>query len=285
MNINNDLWPFLGELWPYLSELDEQTTYRGDNDDSYEYEGHMLGPELDLDKVKRHSKNGKLSLSGCGWAVKSTRLKLWCFCTAECGFKSQSWHGVVCRATKCTGHMLRCVWSWAWVMVLMLVSLSKTLNNSYSVLCPVISPVFWVMHGYKCIVYHPRPNLKSSSNGLRFNIPISLSSSSDRSWCRLLTKFVDCQFIWRVNTIIYTFPAPQHNLNNYRYLLPPNKNNNLRNTNKLCPIRCRTNRYKNSTIPSLTALLNSYIFLLLLLVLVMELESKLLFFCQLYIIF
>ena len=27
-----------------------------------------------------------------GWVDKSTKLKLWCFCSAECGFESRSWH-------------------------------------------------------------------------------------------------------------------------------------------------------------------------------------------------
>ena len=44
----------------------------------------------------------------------------------------------------------------------------------------------------------------------------------------------------------------------YKQWLPPPRNNNLRNPNKLCTIKCRTtcNRFKNSCIPSLVELLN-----------------------------
>ena len=44
---------------------------------------------------------------------------------------------------------------------------------------------------------------------------------------------------------------------NYRHWLPPKRNNNLRNTNKMCPPKCRTGRYKNSCIPSLVEALNT----------------------------
>ena len=43
----------------------------------------------------------------------------------------------------------------------------------------------------------------------------------------------------------------------YRNWLPPLRNNNLRNSDKLSSIRCRTNRYKCSPIPFLTSILNS----------------------------
>ena len=42
----------------------------------------------------------------------------------------------------------------------------------------------------------------------------------------------------------------------HRSLLPPTRSNNLCNANTLSIPKCRTNRYKNSTIPFLTNLLN-----------------------------
>ena len=44
----------------------------------------------------------------------------------------------------------------------------------------------------------------------------------------------------------------------YRHWLPQNRNNNLRNSNKMCTLRCRTSRYKNSCIPSLVDVLNKW---------------------------
>ena len=42
----------------------------------------------------------------------------------------------------------------------------------------------------------------------------------------------------------------------HREWLPPARNNNLRNSDSLSSIRCRTNRYRSSPIPYLTSILN-----------------------------
>ena len=47
------------------------------------------------------------------------------------------------------------------------------------------------------------------------------------------------------------------NSSRYRDWLPPCRNNGLRNSNTLSTIRCRTNRYKISSIPSITKLINN----------------------------
>ena len=60
----------------------------------------------------------------------------------------------------------------------------------------------------------------------------------------------------RLEQLFLNFGKTLLNSQTYRHWLPENRNNNLRNNNKMCNLRCRTSRYKKSCIPSLVDVLN-----------------------------
>ena len=60
----------------------------------------------------------------------------------------------------------------------------------------------------------------------------------------------------RLERLFLNFGTSLLSSNRFREWLPLTRNNNLRNVNLLTTVKCRTNRYKNSCIPSLIQLMN-----------------------------
>ena len=89
-----------------------------------------------------------------------------------------------------------------------------------------------------------------------FRIILSYDYCANHSYSEICSQFNIPPLFQRRQQLCASFGKSLLHSHKFRHWLPPTRNNGLRNNNHLSSFRCRTNRYKGSTIPYLIDLIN-----------------------------
>ena len=91
-----------------------------------------------------------------------------------------------------------------------------------------------------------------------FRIILSFDYCANYSYDEICVRVNTPPLFQRREELCSRFGRLLLNSDKFRHWLPPMRNNGLRNNDHLCTFRCRTTRYKCSTIPYLTDTINKH---------------------------